>query len=130
MCLALNLDNIFLASSLPLMQSTLCTILNSTAISCITPPLNRIRADDTNGVNYTIRVDDAPGPNLTNVSLQIRVLPNPEKFVLIDTEYSINSGTVIRIIVSFCLGRGGCAFIGLAGPGMALPYFISLRFVG
>ena len=71
------------------------------AISCVTPPLNRIQPGDDDGITYTIRVDNAPGPDpLANASLQIRVLPNPGNFRLVDTEYNSGSNTVIRITVS------------------------------
>ena len=71
------------------------------AISCVTPPLNRIQQGDDDGITYTIRVDNAPGPDpLANASLQIRVLPNPGNFRLVDTEYNSGSNTVIRITVS------------------------------
>ena len=64
------------------------------------PPLNRIESGDVDGITYTIRVDNAPGPDPeVNVSLRISVLPNPSNFSLIDTEYNIGSGTVIRIMV-------------------------------
>ena len=56
-------------------QSTNCTVINSTAISCVTPPLTRMQSTDSDGVNYTIRVDNAPGPDLTLMSLQISWLP-------------------------------------------------------
>ena len=69
----------------------------------MTPPLNRIPPGDSDGVTYTIIVDDAPGPDpLVNASLQIRVLPNPGNFRLVDTEYNTGSNTVIRIMVSKC----------------------------
>ena len=82
------------------LQTTLCQVLNSTAISCVTPPLNRIESEDADGITYTILVDAAPGPDLeANVSLRISVLPNPSNFTLIDTTYNIGSGTLIRIMV-------------------------------
>ena len=70
-------------------------------IGCVTPPLNLIQPGDDDGITYTIRVDNAPGPDpLANASLQIRVLPNPGNFRLVDTEYISGSNTVIRITVS------------------------------
>ena len=80
-------------------QSTRCTVLNSMAISCVTPPLTRMQSGDSDGVNYTILIDNAPGPDLTMMSLQINVLPNPGNFKLVDNEYNIGSGTAIRIMV-------------------------------
>ena len=80
---------------LPL-QSTVCTVINATELRCITPPTLVSQMQ----LNYTIRVDNAPGPNpLANASLQIRVLPNPGNFRLVDTEYNTGSNTVIRIMV-------------------------------
>jgi hypothetical protein len=58
---------------------------------------------DVDGITYTIRVDNAPGPDpQANVSLQIRVLPNPGNFMLIDSIYSIQdiaTSSPIRIMV-------------------------------
>ena len=55
---------------------------------------------DEDGIAYTIRVDNAPGPDpMVNVSLRISVLPNPGNFELVDTEYNLGSNTVIRITV-------------------------------
>ena len=91
--------SIRLCTPFPL-QTTLCQVLNSTAISCVTPPLNQIQPGDVDGITYTIRVDAAPGPDLeANISLRISVLPNPSNFSLIDMEYNIGSNTLIRIMV-------------------------------
>ena len=66
----------------------------------MTPPLNRMQPGDEDGITYTVRVDDAPGPDpIANVSLQISVLPNPGNFTLVDTEYNSGSNNVIRIMV-------------------------------
>ena len=67
-----------------------------------------MQSEDSDGVNYTIRVDNAPGPDLNIESLQISVLRNPGNFMLVDSEYNIGSGTVIRITV-----RGLCNFLKL-----------------
>ena len=79
-------------------------MINSTAISCVTPPLDRIQPVDVDGVTYTILVDAAPGPDLeANVSLRISVLPNPGNFMLIDSIYSvqdIETSSPIRIEVN------------------------------
>ena len=65
-------------------------MINSTAISCVTPPLDQIQPGDIDGITYTILVDAAPGPDpQANVSLRISVLPNPGNFMLIDSIYSI-----------------------------------------
>ena len=77
-------------------------VINSTAISCVTPPLNRIQPGDANGINYTIRVDNAPGPDLSIGSLQINVVPNPENFMLVDSVYTtrdIATSSPIRLRV-------------------------------
>ena len=58
-----------------------------------------MQSGDSDGVNYTILIDNAPGPDLTVMSLQISVLPNPGNFTLVDNEYNIGSGTAIRIMV-------------------------------
>ena len=52
-------------------QSTNCTVINSTAISCVTPPLHRMQSTDSDGINYIIRVDNAPGPNLDELTDQL-----------------------------------------------------------
>ena len=67
----------------------------------MTPPLNRMQPGDEDGITYTIRVDDAPGPDpMFNASLQISVLPSPGTFILVDTEYNSGNNNVIRIMVS------------------------------
>ena len=70
----------------------------------MTPPLNQTQQPgDDDGITYTIRVDNAPGPNpMVNASLQISVLPNPGNFELVDTEYNSGSNNVIRITVRSC----------------------------
>ena len=69
----------------------------------MTPPLNRIQSGDEDGISYTIRVDNAPGPDpMVNASLQISVLPNPGNLVLIDSIYTaqdIATSSPIRIRV-------------------------------
>ena len=76
-------------------------MINSTAISCVFPPLNQIQPGDNDGIIYTIRVDNAPGPDpIANASLQIRVLPNPDNFMLVDSIYTtqdIETSSPIRI---------------------------------
>jgi hypothetical protein len=90
-------------------------------MSCITPPLNQIQPGDDDGITYTVRVDNAPGPDpIANASLQISVLPNPSNFMLIDSTYTpqdIATSSPIRIMVvlltiyqllydiSMCAGR-------------------------
>lgn len=81
---------------------TSCTVINSTAISCVTPPLSRLQPSDRDGLNYTIIMDNAPGPNLADKTLQIFVLPNPENFRLISTEIhqEINGSIKISVMQS------------------------------
>ena len=44
-----------------------------------------------NLVNYTVVMDNAPGPDLTTMeSLQISVKPNPGNFILLTTQYITN----------------------------------------
>ena len=77
-------------------------VINSSSLSCVTPPLTRIQSGDSDGVNYTIRVDNAPGPDLTIESLQISVWPNPGNFILVDSIYTtqdIETRSPIRIRV-------------------------------
>ena len=62
------------------------------------PPLARVQSEDTDGLNYTIVMDNAPGPDLTVESLQINVLPNPENFLLITT--SIDKQQDVSILIS------------------------------
>ena len=80
---------------------TSCTVINETAISCVIPPLTRLQPGDADGLNYTIIMDNAPGPDLTNENLQISVQPNPEVFELVESEYNAGSSAPIRIRVSF-----------------------------
>ena len=62
---------------------------------------------DSDGITYTILVDNAPGPDpLANASLQISVLPNPRNFELVDMEYNTGSSTLIRIMVRWCYYKG------------------------
>ena len=77
-----------------------CNVLNFTAISCVAPPLitQSPLGDGDSRLNYTIIVDDAPGPDLAMDSLQISVLPDPGNFTLITTQYT--SQQVVQISVS------------------------------
>ena len=80
-------------------------MINSTVIRCVTPPLSRIQPGDSDGITYTIRVGNAPGPDpLANASLHISVLSNPENFMLslvdlIYTTQDITTSSPIRIRV-------------------------------
>ena len=76
--------------------------MNFSTIVCVTPPLHRIPSDDRDGLNYTILMDNAPGPDLTLKSLQITVLPNPENFSLITTNIAQLINGSIQISVWHC----------------------------
>ena len=78
---------------------TSCTVINSSAISCVIPPLTRLQPGDTDGLSYIIIMDNAPGPDLSNENLQIRVEPNPGNFRLTDSTYTTGSATPIGIMV-------------------------------
>ena len=82
------------------------------------PPLLRIPLDDRDGLNYTIIMDNAPGPDRTLQSLQITVQPNPENFMLITTniahlingsiKISVHIIVIRRLIVSNQVCMGVC----------------------
>ena len=79
---------------------TKCTMLNSSVIACVTPPLTRLQQGDEDRLNYTIIMDNAPGPDLSMESLQISVLPNPGNFVLVTTDVrDLINGSIIQISV-------------------------------
>ena len=80
---------------------TSCTVINETAISCVTPPLTRLHPGDVDGLTYIIMVDNAPGPDLSIEELQISVTPNPGNFRLVDPRYNSGSTAPIRIMVGF-----------------------------
>ena len=80
---------------------TSCTVISETAISCVVPPLTRLQPGDTDGLNYTIIMDNAPGPDLSSENLWISVEPNPGNFSLVESEYNTGSSAPIRILVSF-----------------------------
>ena len=75
-------------------------VVNSTAIRCVTPQLTRSGQGGAT-LNYTIIVDNAPGPDLSIESLQITASPNPGNFMLLTTQYNTGSSAPIRITVSF-----------------------------
>ena len=81
------------------MQITACTVFNSGAIACVSPPLSHTEPGDEEGLNYTVIMDNAPGPDLDDESLQIGVLPDPGNFKLLDSSYNIGSTNLIRIMV-------------------------------
>ena len=80
---------------------TSCTVINETAIGCVVPPLTQLQPGDADGLSYTIIVDNALGPDLTNENLQINVEPNPQGFNLVDSGYNTGSSAPIRIMVIF-----------------------------
>ena len=78
-----------------------CTTLNSSAIACVTPPLTTKQQGDGDGLNYTIIMDNAPGPDLSMESLQITVLPNPGNFILVTRDVrDLINGSTIQISVN------------------------------
>ena len=77
-----------------------CSVINFTAISCITPELTRLRPGDGSGLSYTIRIDNAQGPDPNAESLQIQVTQNPSNFNLVNSEYNPGTNAPIRIMVS------------------------------
>ena len=78
-----------------------CTVINETAISCVVPPLTQLQPGDVDGLSYTIIMDNAPGPDLSNENLWISVERNPENFDLVESEYNAGSSAPNRITVSF-----------------------------
>ena len=58
-------------------------MIDETGMSCLTVPLvpagvRRRQVDDTTqNISYTVVVDNAPGPDLSNSLLQLNVLPDP-----------------------------------------------------
>ena len=86
---------------------TNCTVLNSTAIACVTPPftLNSLTMEGNenfNVLNYTVIMDNVPGPDLTMESLQIRVVPNPGNFTLLTMEYITRQGQPFMLQIAVC----------------------------
>jgi hypothetical protein len=59
--------------------------------------------DDRDGLNYTIILDNAPGPDRTLRSLQITVQPNPENFVLKTTNIAQLMNGSIEILVTIII---------------------------
>ena len=80
-------------------QVTECTAMNFSTIVCVAPPLLRIPLHDTDGLNYTLLMDNAPGPDLSLDNLQITVLPNPKNFMLLTTTYAELINGLIQISV-------------------------------
>ena len=76
-------------------------VVNSTAIKCVTPQLTVSGQGERATLNYTIIVDNAPGPDLNIEGLQITASPNPGNFMLLTTQYNTGSSAPIRITVSF-----------------------------
>ena len=93
------------------MQDTTCTVIDETRMSCITVPLVpagvlRRQADNTTqNVSYTVVVDNAPGPDLSNLLLQLNVLPDPVIGDLDDTVASaVMNITVSSILIHYIQG--------------------------
>ena len=87
---------------------TSCTVLNSTVIECVAPPLTSLTNlgneyfNDINVLNYTVIMDNAPGPDLTMENLQISVVPNPGNFTLLTTEYITRQGQPFMLQIAVC----------------------------
>ena len=87
---------------------TNCTVLNSTVIECVAPPLISLTNlgneyfNDINVLNYTVIMDNAPGPDLTMESLQMRAVPNPGNFTLLTTEYITSQGQPFMLQIAVC----------------------------
>ena len=93
-------------------------VISSRALRCVTPPLTRIQSGDRDGVSYTIRVDNAPGPDLAIESLQISVLPNPGNFILVDSIYTTQdiattSPIRVRVLILLKLWFTSCYYISM-----------------
>ena len=79
--------------------------LSSSSLSCLSPSLDHKPLggdqEDNFTLSYTLVLDNAPGPNLSVESLQIRVLSDPGSFTLLTTEYEEEQSPFIaRIAVS------------------------------
>ena len=61
---------------------------------CLAPPIKSNRLE-----NYTIVMDEAPGPDLTTISLQIDLDQDPSVMEMIKT-VPINQNNTIEILVS------------------------------
>jgi hypothetical protein len=60
-------------------------------------------AGTNNALNYTVIVDNAPGPDLiTMESLQISVKPNPGNFTLLTTQYIMNEDPPFMVQIAVC----------------------------
>jgi len=80
-----------------------CSVINEQLIECITPHLD---GPTTSSLRYTVVVDGAPGPDSSDESLRLAVVPNPTfgengtALVPEDSKYPENSaGRFIRIRV-------------------------------
>ena len=79
-------------------------MIDKTRMSCLAVPLvpagvRRRQADNsTLNISYTVVMDNAPGPDLSNSLLQLNVLPDPVIGDLNDPNFS----AVIGINVSLC----------------------------
>ena len=75
---------------------------NDTSIGCVTPPLTRLQPEDRDGLNYTLVMDNAPGPDLSRNELQLQVLHNPGNFTLNTTSLvqSGEDGEISTLVIS------------------------------
>ena len=84
---------------------TNCTVLNSTSITCVTPSLTSFSMERNGAgsdlVNYTVIMDNAPGPDLTAMeSLRISVKPNPGNFILLTMQYITNEQPLFMVQIA------------------------------
>ena len=75
--------------------------MSSTTMACVIPSFMSTTQLPTN-VSYTIRVGDAPGPDLTNEALTLSVVPDPI-FTTVESAI-VGDSEVLIINVSPCLG--------------------------
>ena len=83
-------------------QVSKCEAYNETSIGCVTPPLTGLQPEDGDGLNYTIVMDNAPGPDLSRNKLRLHVLPNPGNFILNTTSLvqSGEDGEIPTLVIS------------------------------
>ena len=78
--------------------------MSSTTMACVIPSFMSATQLPTN-VSYTIRVGDAPGPDLTNEALTLKMVPDPifatdGSAIVGGSEHTVGSGALLVINVS------------------------------
>ena len=89
--------------------------MSSTTMACVIPSFMSDTQLPTN-VSYTIRIGDAPGPNLTKAALTLSVVPDPifatdGSAIVGGSEQTIGSGALLVINVSVHWSMFGCGCI-------------------